>query len=195
MSGVGGAAGSNNKDFIKELAKNAGTGPTETEKRVGKAIVEEGREVAGKVSEFVKTPEGKAIATGVLFKALMPFSLVGDAIIFGGAACAAKNHFVKEGDKDALKEVGKKVMEAVTSPEGRIIEGALLTPINPLLGTVLMTTGVVDKAQGTIDSAKHAAKAAAKAGVEGVVSGVGKAATEAVKNAVEEAVQKAKPQN
>lgn len=175
MGGVGGAGShikASTAGDVKNLGKVAGKIETLDEKVIN-AVKEAVKDAGETVTGIAKTPEGKAIATGVLFKAIMPFSLLGDAIILGGAACAAKNHMSDE-KKEAIKDAGKKVLDAATSSDAKIIGGALVTPLAPIVGPVLMTAGVIEKAH-EVHHAKSAGKAIGKAAAS-AVSSLGKAA-------------------
>ena len=85
--------GASNSSAKVDIAKNIGTGPTDIDKKFVKSITDGAKEVSKAVSTYVKTPEGKVNATGLL---LSPVVLpVGMGLIFGPVAYSALKHLTE----------------------------------------------------------------------------------------------------
>lgn len=185
MSGIGatgggqvGKAAETIKNAAKEAAKAVGTGPTPIEKKVSEAVVEAVKDAAHSVSHFVQSPEGTAITAGVLLKATIPFSLLGDAFIFGGAACAAVKYMEKH-NPELTKSLAKDAMIGAA--------GAAIAAVNPVAGTVMLAAAAAD---ATVNVAHEAEKAVATGSAAKAGKSLGKAAAEGVAKAAEAAKKK-----
>jgi hypothetical protein len=182
MGGIGSNSGtaSTGDKFKKaaiEAAKNAGTGPTPIEKKIGDAAVEAIRDAAHTVSNFVQTPEGTAITTGLLLQTTPFGPVVGQAFILGGAAYSALKYL------DNHKDIG------TTLAKDAIVgtAGIAITPINPVIGLPLIVAAATDAGSTIVDeltgTAKKAGQKLAKSMVEGAVKGAAQNAAKAIHEA------------
>ncbi|GIW21387.1 MAG: hypothetical protein KatS3mg068_0394 [Candidatus Sericytochromatia bacterium] len=145
---VNGANNSIGKVDLKEVSRNASTAPTPIEKEIANKLKEGVKEVIKDVSNFMKTPQGKVITTGVL---ITPIALpIGMGMVLGGAAYSAfkalddnkeklKNtgEHLKEGAKEAAKKVKENVDDLKDAAANGAIAGAVVgTAIAGPLGTV-----------------------------------------------------------
>lgn len=167
MSNVGMNGSGDSGRILNNPAKYLGTGPTETEKKIAKEVVENVKEAVSTIkdstSNFIKTPEGKAITTGVLLKTVMPFALIGDVFILGGAAACAKKFLSNEdAPKKAEPSTGGAAAKAVEA-------GAKAAAV----AAGVMVGGVAGAVAGGAIMASEAAKAVGQAAAQ--QSGTGNA--------------------
>jgi hypothetical protein len=183
MCGIGSTGGrqlGTAGDVLKNAAKNVGTGPTPLEKELGDKFIEGAKKAVDTISDFVTSPEGTAITTGLLLQ-VTPLKPLGDAFILGGAGYAALRYL------DNHKSLEATLAKDVAVGAG----GLLLAPANPIIGVSLVAASAADAATSIIQ--EFVGGAAEKAG-ESFGKAVGKAAAEGAATEAAKEVKKAKPE-
>ena len=84
--------------------QNLGTGPTPAVKETVSKAIDSVSSFASKtvdtIGKGLKTPEGKAIAAGIIIAPFNP--VIGLGMIFGGAASAAMSYLQKTADRKSV---------------------------------------------------------------------------------------------
>lgn len=133
---------------INSPFQNLGTGPTPAMKENVSKVMDSAKEVFNKtvdtVGKGLKTPEGKAIAAGIIIAPFNP--VIGLGMVFGGAASAALSFLKKTADPTEELRPRSATSHALhlAKDAAMIVGGVALTPINPVAGVAVIAMGATE---------------------------------------------------